>query len=126
VRKPAEFVGHPSPYLAGAFRAVGRYVVDGDTLDALVDLGFLKYAYETIRLRGFDAPELRSADPIEKERAYAAKARVEEMAGPGKALLLRPYKDVETFGRFVADVSWWDGTDWRDLATRLAAEGLAK
>jgi endonuclease YncB( thermonuclease family) len=125
MRKPVEFVGHPSPYLAGTFRAVCRYVVDGDTFDVFIDLGFLKYAYETIRLRDFDAPELRSPDPVEKQRAFDAKARVEALV-LDKPVLLVPYKDVETFGRFVAAVQWWDGTGWHDLATTLAVEGFAK
>ena len=54
-------------------------VVDGDTVDALVDLGFDTHKIIRIRLVGINAPESRTRDLEEKVRGLAAKARVKEL-----------------------------------------------
>ena len=51
-------------------------VVDGDTIDAQIDLGFDTHKTIRIRLVGINAPESRTRDLEEKERGLAAKARV--------------------------------------------------
>jgi len=43
-------------------------VIDGDTLDALVDLGFDTWKKVRIRFQGIDAPESRTRDLEEKKR----------------------------------------------------------
>ena len=44
-----------------------RRVVDGDTVDVDIDLGFgIVYANQRIRLYGIDTPESRTRDPYEK------------------------------------------------------------
>jgi micrococcal nuclease len=50
-------------------------VVDGDTVDAMIDCGFSTFKKERIRLHGIDAPESRTRDKAEKKRGLAAKAR---------------------------------------------------
>ena len=70
-------------------------VVDGDTVDALIDIGFkIKYD-ERIRLLGLDTPESRTSNKKEKVLGQAAKARIKELIAsantlPGK----RGRKDV--------------------------------
>jgi micrococcal nuclease len=59
-------------------------VVDGDTVDALIDCGFSTFKKERIRLYGIDAPESRTRDKEEKERGLAAKARLIELIKDGK------------------------------------------
>lgn len=101
-RKPLEFHAFPlrlaaeAPY--GPYRAVIRHLVDGDTLDVFADLGFLRYAYLTIRLRGIDVPER------DTPAGQAALAFLHATAPPGTACVILPYKDAVTFGRYVADV----------------------
>ena len=51
-------------------------VVDGDTVDALVDLGFDTWKKVRIRFYGIDAYESRTRDLEEKEKGLAAKQRV--------------------------------------------------
>lgn len=123
-RRPASFATHPMPFPdRPAYRAVCRYVVDGDTLDAEIDLGLYQYAYETVRLHGIDAPELyRPADDAERVRAQAARERVQQLV-LDKPVRLTTYRDRETFGRFEADVEFFDGAVWQDLVTILKAEG---
>ena len=54
-------------------------VVDGDTIDAMVDLGFTTFKKVRIRMHGINAPESRTRDLVEKEKGLAAKARLIEM-----------------------------------------------
>ncbi len=54
-------------------------VVDGDTVDALVDLGFNTWKKVRIRMVGMNAPESRTRDLEEKARGIAAKIRLEEL-----------------------------------------------
>lgn len=124
-RKPVEFDGHPMPYPGPIFRAHVRHVVDGDTLDALVDLGFNAYAYVVVRLRSIDTPEIyRPQDEEEREAGHRAKARVEALV-MDRPVRLKTWKDKTTFGRYVADVEHYTDGEWRDLAGTLRAEGFA-
>jgi endonuclease YncB( thermonuclease family) len=59
-------------------------VVDGDTVDAMIDCGFSIFKKERIRLYGIDAPESRTRDKAEKKRGLAAKARLKELIKEGK------------------------------------------
>ncbi len=52
-------------------------VVDGDTIDVLIDLGFNLHHKTRIRLYGIDTPECRTSDPEEKKYGIAAKKFVE-------------------------------------------------
>ena len=123
-REPLEFQTHPAPFPGGEYRAHCRFVVDGDTLDALVDLGFNQYSYATIRIRGVDTPETRTRDLAEKARGFAARDRVRALV-EGKAIVIRTVPDPATFGRYVADVRFQANNDWLDLGAILMEEGLA-
>ena len=48
-------------------------VVDGDTIDAIIDLGFDITVHKRIRLAGINTPESRTRDLEEKKRGLAAK-----------------------------------------------------
>jgi len=54
-------------------------IVDGDTIEAMVDLGFYTWKKVTIRLYGIDTPETRTKDLEEKARGFAAKTRLTEL-----------------------------------------------
>ena len=54
-------------------------VVDGDTLDAEIDLGFNVFIKERVRLYGIDTWESRTRDLEEKKKGLAAKARLKEL-----------------------------------------------
>ena len=47
-------------------------VVDGDTIDVTIDLGFDLYKKERVRVAGVDTPEKRTRDEEEKELGYDA------------------------------------------------------
>ncbi len=50
------------------YKAKVTRVVDGDTVDALIDCGFSVFRKERIRLYGINAPESRTRDKEEKKR----------------------------------------------------------
>ena len=54
-------------------------VVDGDTIDAMIDLGFETWVKKRIRLAGIDAYESRTRDKVEKKKGLAAKAKLKEI-----------------------------------------------
>jgi micrococcal nuclease len=56
------------------YGAVVLNVVNGDTVDLMIDLGFHIQHTVRVRLYGASAPESRSKDPIEKEMGLRAKS----------------------------------------------------
>lgn len=54
-------------------------IIDGDTIDATIDLGFSITLRERIRLYGINTPEVRTRDLEEKKRGFAAKDRLAEL-----------------------------------------------
>tara|TARA_R110000751_G_scaffold54793_2_gene117760 strand:- start:268 stop:690 length:423 start_codon:yes stop_codon:yes gene_type:complete len=59
-------------------------VIDGDTVDAMIDCGFSTFKKERIRLYGINTPESRTRDKEEKKRGLAATARLEELIQEGE------------------------------------------
>ena len=96
-------------------------VIDGDTLDLDIDLGFHVTLRQRVRLRGIDTPELRGKD---KHRAVAARTEV-TIWTDGVALLVRTERDAtDKYGRMLADI-WVDGLA-TSLSDHLVARGLAR
>ena len=78
-----------------------RRVVDGDTIDVDVDLGFGTWrCSERIRLYGVDTPECRTRDAEEKAAGLLAKEFVEEVLHVGGTYMLQT-KEKGKFGRFL-------------------------
>ena len=72
-------------------------VVDGDTVDAYIDLGFDISVHKRIRLAGIDSPESRTRDLEEKQRGLASKDRLIDLLKDGKFIL--ESKEVGKYGR---------------------------
>ena len=77
-------------------------VVDGDTVDALVDLGFDTWKKVRIRMMGMNAPESRTRDLEEKKLGLAAKDRLIEMLGDGEFTLQS--HGVGKYGRCLGEI----------------------
>ena len=77
-------------------------VVDGDTIDALVDLGFDTWKKVRIRMMGMNAPESRTRDLGEKKLGLAAKARLIEILGDGEFTLQS--HGVGKYGRCLGEI----------------------
>ena len=76
-------------------------VIDGDTMVVSIDLGFDLTLTQTIRIKGINAPEMRSADFKEKTRGIAATAFAATWL-QGRRLLIKTTKD-DKYGRMLGD-----------------------
>lgn len=124
MRKPQEFAKHFFRLDLMHFRGVVAHVVDGDTIDVFVDLGFNSYQYVTVRLKDVNTPELVGV-PVEiAERGRAAKAFVAQEV-LGKQVSMVTFKDRTTFGRYVADVFYEVNGEAVSLTERIKAAGHA-
>ena len=54
-------------------------VIDGDTIDCMIDLGFDIWFKARVRMYGINTPESRTRDKEEKKRGLLAKARLKEL-----------------------------------------------
>ncbi len=83
-------------------------VIDGDSVWLEVDVGFhMSYKYN-FRLGGINTPELRSSDPVEKAKAYEAKARLKELLPVGGQVVVETGKPGK-YGRWIAEIIISDG-----------------
>ena len=86
------------------YHAVVDRVVDGDTLDVTIDLGFHTYIKTRVRMEGMNAPESRTRDLEEKERGLAAKARLQEIIEYNKNHCILRVSGLGKYGRALATV----------------------
>ena len=87
------------------YRATIRRVVDGDTVDITLDLGFDILYNNRIRLLGIDTPESRTRDLDEKKLGLAAKERVRELCPVGSTVTVKTTKDGRgKFGRILGEI----------------------
>ena len=95
--------------------------VDGDTVDAWIDVGFDMRIKQRLRLHGIDTPETRTRNLTEKKVGMMAKARVQELLEVGETY---PIWTVEKgkFGRYLARIYLDRDTCVNDM---LIAEDLA-
>jgi micrococcal nuclease len=105
-------------------------VVDGDTIDAVVDLGFHLSATLRFRFYGIDTPELTSKDALTRTLALEAKAHVTACLPPvtdGFPLRIESKRDPDSFGRWLANVWYTPPSGALTLINaELIARGLAK
>lgn len=105
-------------------------VVDGDTVDVDIDLGFGVWLKdERVRIMGIDTPESRTRDKTEKIFGLAAKKRLKELLGKNPVLKTQVGKGGEDmkgkFGRILGDFDAYDArTDsWRPVTQIMIEEG---
>jgi micrococcal nuclease len=96
------------------YKARVTNVVDGDTIDAAIDLGFKVQTMQRLRLARIDTPE--RGQPGYGEAKDFVKQLIE-----GKEVTLQSHK-ASKWGYFLADIS----IDGRDVADLLLTAGLAK
>jgi len=80
-------------------------VVDGDTIDAMIDVGFDIHHKARIRLLGVNTPETRTKDLVEKEAGLAAKAFASDWLDGHETIYIQTHKDKSgKFGRILGDI----------------------
>jgi len=86
------------------YKAEMLRVIDGDTIDAKIALGFDIYAHKRIRFFGIDTPESRTRDLEEKKRGLAAKARVKEILQENNNKFSFKSHEAGKFGRCLGEI----------------------
>ena len=109
------------------YRCKVNKVIDGDTVDVDIDLGFgIILTDERVRIMGIDTPESRTRDKIEKLFGLASKKRLKELLAKYCVLKTEINKNGEDmkgkFGRVLGDFVAADGRMITDI---LIKEGYA-
>ena len=104
-------------------------VVDGDTIDVIIDLGFDLYKKERVRVAGVDTPEKRTRDLEEKELGIDAtnwmKDQLESAIEGEDDLVIRTEIDGG-FGKYGRLLGWlYIGEDTESINERMIKEGYA-
>ena len=112
------------------YNAICTRVVDGDTVDAMIDLGFGVHVKKRIRLAGINAPESRTRDKQEKILGLAAKDRLIAMMEGADNKFELESQELGKYGRVLGKLHI-DKLDGKDLITKtcvndcLVKEGYA-
>ena len=80
-----------------------KNVVDGDTIDVVIDLGFDILFASRVRLAGIDTPESRTTDKAEKALGLEAKEYLKKQLKDAKSVVIRTEKmdSSEKYGRIL-------------------------
>ena len=100
-------------------------VVDGDTIDAEIDLGFNISYTQRVRLAGIDTPESRTKDKEEKVLGLEVKDRLKKLINEASTIVIRTEKpdSSEKYGRILGWL-FLDGAE-RSVNEGLIADGYA-
>ena len=97
-------------------------VVDGDTVDAYIDLGFDVRVKKRIRFMGINTPESRTRDLEEKARGLAAKDRLKAILEGAKTIQLTSH-GVGKYGRCLGELNV-DVVDGKECLTLVNVNEL--
>jgi len=101
-------------------------VVDGDTVDVDIDLGFdVWLRNQRIRLYGINTPEVRTRDIWEKEQGLASKKRLEELLDSVDNKFILISKGVGKYGRCLGELLIGEYGEVH-INNLLLSEGLAE
>ena len=97
-------------------------VVDGDTIDITIDLGFSLTTKQRVRLNGIDTPESLTKDAYEKKFGLEAKQYIADWIASKKTIVIRTEKD-DKYGRILGVLF---GDDEKEsLNDKMIREGYA-
>lgn len=102
------------------YRAEILRVIDGDTVDVSIDLGFHVWTKQRLRLMGINAPEKRGQD---KASGLAARLHLKSLIEHWEPIIVATYKDEQgKYGRYLAELLGHDG---RSLNAQMVKDGYA-
>ena len=115
------------------YNAIVDRVVDGDTVDVTIDLGFSVWKKIRVRMEGINTPESRTRDLEEKKRGLAAKNRLKNILEFNNNKCVLKVSGVGKYGRALATVlveslsplNGEDGVTLIDVNKQLIEEGHA-
>ena len=114
------------------YKCTIQRIVDGDTVDVNIDLGFGIWLYkERVRVAGIDTPEKRTRDKVEKIFGLAATDKAHTLIPEGSNCIIRTRRDkAGKYGRTMGDFVLEDGTLYTDVMIEthhaVPYEGQAK
>ena len=97
-------------------------VIDGDTIDAEIDLGFDVKIKKRIRFMGINTPESRTRDLKEKAKGLAAKDRVKQLLEGCNTIQLKSH-GVGKYGRCLGELHI-DTVDGKENLTMVSVNEL--
>ena len=103
-------------------------IVDGDTIDVYINVGFYTMMRKRLRFLELDTEELRDSDSRRRELAKEAKARVEELLMNAEKIYVQTKMDATgKYGRLLAYV-WYMNDDGVpiNLNQQMMDEGYQK
>lgn len=108
------------------YKAQVKKVLDGDTIDLLIDVGFNMHYSGRVRLYGVNTPESRTSNLEEKVAGLAAKEFVENWIEENNhVVFIKTIKDKnEKYGRLLAEIYNQDKTKCLNL--EIVNAGLAR
>ena len=115
------------------YNAIVNRVVDGDSVDVTIDLGFSVWKKIRVRMEGINTPESRTRDLEEKKRGLAAKDRLKNILEFNNNKCVLKVSGVGKYGRALATVlveslsplNGEDGITLIDVNKQLIEEGHA-
>jgi micrococcal nuclease len=101
-------------------------VVDGDTVDVIIDLGFDVFLEKRVRMAGVNAPESRTRDLEEKAKGLKTKAWLIEKFNTDKQITIETSLDNQygKFGRVLG--TFYIGDALLSVNLEMLTEGLAR
>ena len=105
------------------YNATVLKIVDGDTIDVMVDLGMGVHRKERLRFSRINAWETRGEHKV---KGKLAKARVIELIPVGEKILVKTEKDKRgKYGRYIAEIYFTEEDADVNLNNLLLNEGHA-
>jgi micrococcal nuclease len=102
-----------------------KNVVDGDTIDVIIDLGFDILFSSRVRLAGIDTPESRTTDKVEKALGLESKEYLKKHLKDAKSVVIKTEKmnSSEKFGRILGWI--YVNGDTESLNDKMINDGYA-
>jgi micrococcal nuclease len=100
-------------------------VVDGDTIDVIIDLGFDIMFSSRVRLAGIDTPESRTTDKVEKSLGLESKEYLKKNLKDAKPIVIKTEKmnSSEKYGRILG---WlYINNDTESINDKMINDGYA-
>lgn len=100
-------------------------VVDGDTIDVIIDLGFDILFQSRVRLAGIDTPESRTSDKAEKVLGLESKEYLKKQLKDAKSVIIRTEKmnSSEKYGRILGWI--YINGDSESINNKMINDGYA-
>ena len=112
------------------YKCIINRIVDGDTVDVDIDLGFDQWMrHQRVRLSSIDAPEVRTRDLQEKAAGQAASEFLESLlpVGSEQTLVCTEYNRSGKYGRIIGTFAAYSAEldAWSDVSTMMLEQGHA-